>query len=182
MNTAKKQFTVLDNPEKDINELTKIKEMAVEQLKLASIKGSFLTKEDAEDIKNSIDDFISEKLESYGLTVPKLNIEVKTNSVKVNVVASTVGTTGMDVFHSDYLIHGMQYGLRPEWLGCSFIHRGKQPAFLTVTGLDLSKDVPYVRFLQISNGTKSAVRTKLSESLVEQIGIAIEKYKSAFDI
>ena len=182
MSQVNRNFTVLDNPEKDIQELSEIKSIAIKQLEQANIKGAFISQEDAEDIKQSIDEFVTEKLESYGLTVPKLSIEVKTNSVKINAVASTVGTTGMDMFHADYLSRGHEFGLKSDWLGCSFIHKGKTTAFLTVTGLDLSREVPYVRFLQITNGKQSHVRTKLTDSLVEQIGIAISKYKSAFDI
>lgn len=185
MNAAKPQFTVLDNPEKDLQELTEIKNIAIRQLEKANIKGAFISKEAAEDINSSLNEFISEKLESYGLTVPKLSIQVKSNSVNVNVVASTIGTTGMNVFHADFLEHGAKYGLRSEWLGSSFIHiapKPAPPAFLTVTGLDLSRDEPFIRLTQLRDGKTTPVRTRLSDVTIKQIGVAIAKYKSAFEI
>lgn len=183
--TAAARLKVVESPNRDDQDLKRIRDSAIEQLGKAGIHGAVITDDDAKEISDKLSGFISETLKSYGLTVPTLDIDIKPNQVKINAAGATVGTTGIDIYHQTYLEHSDLLGLRPEWLGSSFILSGKNDVnatILTVTGLEFIGDNPALRFQRISNGTRSVTRTAVSPTLVKDVGIAIDKYRRAFSL
>lgn len=180
-----RQLKVVNNDDKEIESLKKIRSIAIEQLGKAGIPGSVISDNDGKEIQEKIRGFITSTLNDYGLTIPAVNVDVKPNGVKINAVATTVGTTGIDIYHHEYLSHATQLGLKPEWLGCSFITLSdgeKDSAVLTLTGLEYIDSTPMLRFQRIWEGKRIITRTTSTPKKNQDIGIAIEKYKKAFEL
>jgi hypothetical protein len=178
-NVLKDNFRVFENNNKSEQDLQAIRSVVEKQLSSTGIKGALCTQDVANEIKNKITSHIIEVAKEYGFDIPAIDVTASYSEVRFNIVASTVGITGLDCFHTAYLENCQTYNLKPEWLGQSFVFDN---VLFTVDGLDDSRDVTFIRLIKIVNQTTSRIKLPIKTDTHIKIGDAIGSYKKAMAI
>jgi hypothetical protein len=178
-NLVKDSFKVFENPGKTERELQEIRSVVERQLSNTGIKGALCTQDVANEIRKKITSHIIEVAKEYGFDIPAIDVTASYSEVRFNIVASTVGISGLDCFHSAYLEKCQTYNLKPEWLGQSFVFEN---VLFTVDGLDDSRDDTFIRLIKIVNQKTSRIKLPIKNDTNIKIGEAIASYKKAMAI
>jgi hypothetical protein len=178
-NVLKDRLKVFENNNKPEQDLQVIRRVVEEQLTSTGIKGAVCTQDVANEIKNKITSLIIDVAKEYGFDIPAIDVTASYSEVRFNIIASTVGVSGLDCFHTAYLEKCQTFDFKPEWLGQSFVFEN---VLFTVDGLDDSRDVTFIRLIKIVNQTTSRIKLPIKTDTNIKIGDAIGSYKKAMAI
>jgi hypothetical protein len=176
---SKDSFKVISNGTKTAEQLQDIRNVVKKHMLNTGIKGAVCTEDVANQLRQRITKHIIGIAKEYGFDIPAIDVVASYSEVRFNIVASTVGISGLDCFHSAYLEKCQNFGFKPEWLGVSFVYEG---VLYMVDGLDDSRDDPFIRLIKIVNGKTSRIKLPIKNGNNVKIGDAIASYKKAMAI